>query len=38
MIPWWWAVVALFLGEVIAVWVISLCSDNDKSGKHRYFK
>lgn len=33
MIPWWWAIVALFSGVALAIVVIALVTANEKGGE-----
>jgi purine-cytosine permease-like protein len=37
MIPWWWAVIALIIGELLGVWVVAMCSANSDDD-HKYIK
>ena len=31
MIPWWWAVIALLVGEIIGVVVLRFCTVNERN-------
>ena len=34
MIPWWWALIALIVGEIFGIVIVRNCSENEPKSKY----
>ena len=38
MIPWWWTIVALLVGEIVGIIVVAICSANERGREYHQSK
>lgn len=38
MIPWWWTIISLIIGEIAGVVIVAFCSANEPKQKSKYIK
>ena len=38
MIPWWWTIISLVVGEIFGIAVVAFCTANEPKKKYKYIK
>lgn len=38
MIPWWWTLISLIIGEIVGIAVVAICTANEPGQRSKYIK